>query len=451
VTFASLRVRLLTGAAGFILAALALSALGLTVLFQRHVERWVDGELSAHLDQLIAGIDSGPGEKPAVTRPPADPRFEQPMSGLYWEVAVEPDGPVLRSRSLWDYAIPLPAEATVGDALHHHRVAGPDGSRLYLVQRRIELPGRLGGKTARVAVAIDAAEVAAAVRRFATALMPFLLLLSALLILAAWVQVSVGLRPLAAMRRKLAAIGAGERHRLGAGFPEEVQPLASEVDSLLDDRDRQIERARSRAADLAHGLRTPLQVLLGDAEQLKRKGEAQIAEEIEGIATAMQRHAERQLSRARMSAYNINASADVREIVERVVRVMKRTPEGLRLKWTVNVPAGINACIDPEDLAEAVGNLTENAVRHAKSRIAVSASTEAGNAVVMLTDDGHGIPLEQQNEVLVRGARLDSTGSGTGLGLAIVSDIAETWGARLSFEAGESSFGVRLRIPMAGK
>jgi signal transduction histidine kinase len=445
-----LRLRLLLGAAAFILTALAVAAVGLTVLFQNHVERWVDGELDAYLDQVIAGIDLGPDGRLAVTAPPADPRFEQPMSGRYWQVAVEPDGPVLRSRSLWDFEIPLPAEDPVGDAVHRYRVPGPDGTRLYLLQRHVTLPARLGGNTARVGVAVDAGEVAAAVRRFATALIPFLLVLSALLIVAAWVQVRVGLKPLVAMRRTLGEIGGGRRKRLGAGFPDEVQPLASEIDTLLDDRDRQIERARARAADLAHGLRTPLQVLLSDAEQLKRKGETQIAEEIESIVTALQRHTERQLSRARMAIYDAHAATDVAEIAERVVRVMKRTPEGRRLAWTVDAPPGLRARIEPDDLAEAIGNLVENAVRHTKTRIAVSAEQGAHAVAVTVTDDGPGIPVERQGDVLDRFIRLDSSGPGSGLGLAIVKDIAEAWGATLSFDNTVSGFAVRLSIPAGG-
>ena len=132
-TFGSLRLRLLIGAAGFIVAALAISAIGLTFLFRQHVERWVDGELAAHLDQLTAGIDVEPGGKLVVMRPPTDPRFQLPMSGRYWEVIVSPDGPVLRSRSLWDYEIPLAAEEGVGDSLHHYRLPGPAGTSIYLV------------------------------------------------------------------------------------------------------------------------------------------------------------------------------------------------------------------------------------------------------------------------------------------------------------------------------
>ena len=445
----SLRFRLLFGAAAFILAALALSAVGLTLLFERQVENWVDAELNSHLDQVIAGIDLNTAGQLAVIRPPADPRFIQPLSGLYWEVAVEPSGPILRSRSLWDYEIPLPAAALDADGLQHHVVAGPDRSNLYLVQRRIELPQRLGGKEARAAVALNASEVRSAVNRFATAIVPLLLILGGLLIAAVWVQVGVGLRPLAAMRKRLEAIGMGSERRLGRRYPLEVQPLASEIDALLDARDTQIEKARARAADLAHGLRTPLQVLLSDAEQLKAKGDAKVAVEIENIVTAMQGHVERQLTRARMATYDPNAKADVGAAIERVVGVMRRTPKGAALSWSVSAPSGLAVRIDAADLAEAIGNLAENAVKHAHTQIAVSAAAEDDHITISFSDDGPGIPLEKQREVLARGVRLDSSGPGSGLGLAIVGDIAEIWGAILSFKSGDADFGVMLAIPRA--
>ncbi len=456
----SLRLRLLLSAVGFILAALALAAVGLTLLFRGHVENWVDDELQGYLDQVIAGIDAGPSGALTMADPPADPRFDQPLSGRYWEVVVEPDGPTLRSRSLWDTVIPLPAGTAVGDELHRYRLKGPGGSRLYLLQRRIVLPARLGGKTVRAAAAVDAAEVDAAVRRFAVALVPLLSVLGALLLLAAWVQVRVGLKPLSMIRRTLAEIGAGDRKRLGAGFPDEVQPLASEVDTLLEDRDAEIARARARAADLAHALRTPLQVLLSDAAALKDKGDATIGDEIESIATALQHRCERHLSRARRAVYTAGASADVGEVAERVVRVVMRTPDGMRLSWALDLPSGLRARIDADDLAEAVGNLSENAARHARSRVAVSAQADGNSVLLSLADDGPGIPEALEQEVLKRGRRLDRSGPGTGLGLSIVKEIAEAWGADLSFHSGNAfpgkselpdngEFRVQLRLPRA--
>ncbi len=447
-SFGSLRLRLLAGAALFILGALALSAGALTYLFERHVERWINAELATYIDRIIAGIDKGPDGALTVVRPPGDPRFQRPLSGLYWQVNIEPGGPVLRSRSLWDFEIDLPSERQVGDELYEHELPGPDGRRVHLVQRRVELPARLGGHTARVAAAIDDSAINAASRGFAGAVVPLLLVLAALLTAAAWAQVTIGLKPLSAVRRKLADVASGAAGRLGADLPDEVLPLASEIDRLLEARERQIEKARTRAADLAHGLKTPLQLLSDDAQRLKAKGETEMADDIENIAGTMRRHVERELTRARSGANAASASANVDAVAHRVVRVIERTPEGRRLGWNIDIPSGLLARIDPEDLTEALGNLVENAARHAVDAVTVSAGIVDGAVALSVKDDGPGIPQARVAEAMKRGGRLDSSGS-AGLGLAIVGDIAEAWGATLSIDNPERGCQVTLRIPLA--
>lgn len=447
---ASLRLRLLVAAGVFSLTAMVVAALGLSWLFERHVSQWADAELTAHMDRLIAGIDRGADGKLAVVRPPGDARFEAPLSGLYWEAMIEPSGLVFRSRSLWDFQIALPAEPSVADSLQHYRVRGPGDSELYLVQKHVQLPPRLGSEDARVAVALDAAQLSAAVWNFAKALVPFLFLLAALLTLAAWAQVSVGLKPLTAIRDKLVAVGTGRATRLGQGLPTEVQPLADEMDALLAARERQIEKARGRAADLAHGLKTPLQVLAGDIKRLAERGEGEIALELEKVSATMQRHVDRELSRARMAAADVNATAHVASIAASVVRVVRRTPKGERLDWDVEVASDLKVHIDAADLAEALGNLVENGARHATSRVSVQAVGSPGKVAIVVNDDGPGIPDALREDVLRRGRRLDSSSAGTGLGLAIVTDIAETWSGTLAFADNPGAgFDVTLTLPRA--
>jgi signal transduction histidine kinase len=161
----------------------------------------------------------------------------------------------------------------------------------------------------------------------------------------------------------------------------------------------------------------------------------------------MRRHVERELVRARTGAYAANAATNVAVIAKRVVRVMERTPDGKRMAWSVDIPPGLIARIDSEDLTEALGNLTENAARHARSKVEVAASLENGFTVLTVTDDGPGIPAERANDVLRRGVRLDQSGS-AGLGLGIVSDIAEAWGGTLALDPTEHGCAMRLRIPV---
>ena len=447
-TFGSLRLRLLLAGAASTLVALALAAYGLTILFERHVERRLTAELVVHLNQITAQLEPStetPGEITLAAQP-ADPRFEVPLSGLYWQIIHEQKGTVLRSRSLWDSELALPPEPDVDDVIHQHRIAGPADTELYLLQRRVELPARMGGGTARIAVAWDAAETTKAVRRFAADLTPLLAIIGALLLAAAWVQVSVGLRPLSDIRSRLAAVRSGKNRRLGADFPDEVRPLAQEIDELIDARDAELARARARAGDLAHGLRTPLQVLQAEIERLAKDGHATVALNLSTVTRTMQRTVERELARVRLASPQRDSEANIAAAVEQVVRVVQRTPDGERMDWIVDVPSDLTAAIDHDDLSEALGNLIENAARHARHTVAVTGLRDGPTVTLTVTDDGPGIPADDLAEALRRGGRLDERGSGAGLGLAIVTDIVASWSGSLSLENANPGLAASLTL-----
>ena len=447
-TFGSLRLRLLLAGAASTLVALALAAYGLTILFERHVERRLAAELVVHLNQITAQLEPSMEAKGelVLAAQPADPRFEVPLSGLYWQIIHEQKGTVLRSRSLWDSELALPPEPDVDDTIHQHRIAGPADTELYLIQRRVELPARMGGGTARIAVAWDAAETAKAVRRFAADLTPLLTIIGALLLAAAWVQVTIGLRPLSHVRSRLAAVRSGKNRRLGADFPDEVRPLAQEIDELIDARDAELARARARAGDLAHGLRTPLQVLQTEIERLAKDGHATVALNLSTVTRTMQRTVERELARVRLASPQRDSEANVAAAVEQVVRVVQRTPDGERMDWIVDVPSDLTAAIDHDDLSEALGNLIENATRHARHTVTIAGHRDGATVTLTVADDGPGIPEDDLAEALRRGGRLDERGSGAGLGLAIVTDIIESWSGALSLENANPGLAATLTL-----
>ncbi|MGG6547502.1 UNVERIFIED_CONTAM: ATP-binding protein, partial [Prevotella sp. 15_C9] len=77
---------------------------------------------------------------------------------------------------------------------------------------------------------------------------------------------------------------------------------------------------------------------------------------------------------------------------------------------------------DRTDLAEVIGNLLENATRHARARVRVTTPEQDGATVICIEDDGPGIPPPSRGQALARGVRLDERRGGSGLGLAIVQD-----------------------------
>lgn len=442
----SLRLRLALAGAIAILFGLGLAALGLSQLFGAHVERRAVAEMAVQLDQVIAGLERGP-EGLLVERPPADPRFARPYSGLYWQLE---EGDVLRrSRSLWDAALELPAD-TLGDgAVHVHRLAGPDREELLVLERSITLPARLGRGVVRAAVGMNASELAAARRAFMVDLAPYLALLALALTAAGWAQLSVGLSPLRDLGARIAALRKGQAERMGSAWPLELRPVAVEIDSLLAARDAETQRARARAADLAHGLKTPLQALMGEAARLREAGATEAADAIEDTARAMQRALDGELARARTAARTLNASSDPALVAERLIAVLRRTPDGARLDWEQSISAGRSVALHQADLAEALGALLENAARHARRKVVLSARSESDRVHISVMDDGHGIPEAERETLMRRHVRADEIG--TGLGLAIASEIAQAAGGALKLETAEPGLNAVLELPVAAR
>lgn len=435
----SLRLRLAAGGAAAIVIALVVAGIGLTLLFERHVSRTIAEDLDVHLRQLIAGIDVGADNRLVVARPPADPRFADPLSGLYWQAGDDRDQ-LVRSRSLWDTTLQLPPDDPAPSQVHHHEIVGPAAARLLVAERRVMLS--LGGRQTpiRASVAIDLSRVSAARSAFAADLAIALAFLGLVLAAATWVQVGLGLRPLDAARRGIAEIRSGRSRHLPSAVPDEVRPLVEEVNALLDAQENEIARARDRAADLAHGLKTPLAALAADAQRIREKGVEEIANDIDAVGDTMRRHVERELARARVRGafrHGTGAATLLSPLVESLAATLARTPDGARVAIENTVSNDFTVPFDRTDLAEVLGNLLENAVRHARSRVRVAGFGEGTRLRIAIEDDGPGISESARPMMLQRGQRLDLRGQGAGLGLSIIQDVLDAYGWTILLETSE--------------
>lgn len=444
----SLRLRLLVAAALSLTVALVVAGFGLVLLFERHVERRIDEELDNDLRQLAGAIGFDGAGSLTLAQRPADPRFDQPLSGLYWQITDETTRQDLRSRSLWDSSLSLPTDTTDLTTVHRHVVQGPAHAALILRERRVAVLQSGIQHILRIAVGVDQADVTQASHDFAGDIAPSLALLGLALLAAAWTQIRVGLRPLEAVRQGVEAVHAGQQSRLPAAYPDEVLPLTNEINDLLDAQDRAIARSRSSAADLAHGLRTPLTVLGADARRLRERGHGDVADDIEALVETMRRHVERAIAKARLHPHR-GAAATPRALVDRIVGIVGRAPRAAALAWENEVPVGLEVALDADDLAELLGNLIENAAKWAQGRVRVSATARDGSLELVVEDDGPGIPASKRASVLRRGVHLGSDRTGHGLGLAIVGDIVETYRGALRLD--DSSMGglrVTASLPM---
>ncbi len=448
----SLKLRLLLGAAIWIVAALLVAGLILAELFAQHVHDRFRIELGHHLDQLAAALDIDDGAtQPLIVRPLSDPRFERPLSGLYWQVSAD-GAVVLRSRSLWDQVLDLPADIVADGQIQEHRLKGPLERPVRVLERALWLPDR--SAPLRIAVGEDQDEIHRALRSFNRTLILSLAALAAVLILAALVQVSLGLRPLRWLRTELAAIRSGSRRRFVRPMPSEVQPLIDDLNALLDHADEVVERARLEAGNLAHSLKTHLSVLANEAGQLASSSQpselAEVGQQIRGRVDAMRRNLDHHMARARAAASRglPGASTDVAECTAALVRVMNKVHADRRLTIRSEVPAGLLFAGDRQDLEQILGNLLDNACKWARAKVEVRSNRDHPMLVITVDDDGPGLRPEQRQAALSPGVRLDETLPGSGLGLAVVGDLVRLYGGELKL-AQSPLGGLRasLRLP----
>ena len=430
----SLRLRLLAFAAGVMAASLVAAWFGLNALFTRHLERRVAQELDTHLAQIAGGLRFDAQGEPSLAREPADPRFSRVYGGLYWQAADLTAGASIRSRSLFDAELPLPPDQLSPGALHVHESSGPAGERLLVHEQLILVPVGAADHEVRVSVAIDRTELDALEAGFARDVAPALGILGVVLLSGFAVQIGAGLRPVDGVRAGIAAIRSGAAKRLDVEAPAEIAPLVDEVNALLDAQDKDMARARDRAADLAHGLKTPLTALGADIERLRAKGETGIADDIAELAGRMRRHMARELARARVRHGRSASTTDIAPAVAAILNALARTPDGERVAGEATVAPGLAAAIDADDLNEIVGNLAENAFRHARAAVRISARADGAVIRLSVEDDGAGLDDAGRTHALERGRRLDQSGNGAGLGLAIVADIATAIGGGVDLD-----------------
>ncbi|MHA6692707.1 ATP-binding protein [Devosia sp. A449] len=428
-TLHSLRLRMMGLAVIWVAVSLIAAGLALQYLFSVNVERSSREDMEAALTRLAAVIVPST-EVPSLRTPLPDPRYATPFGGRYWQIEALDTGQVARSRSLWDFVINAPG---ADDVVHHE--AGPDGRHLILLTRLFEIENGAGTRPFLVTVGQDHDPIHQATQQFSRDAAQVLLLLGGLIMLAAWLQIKLGLSPISRVKRAIEAVRGGDVERLEGAFPTELGPLVQEVNGLLDAREVMMERARSRAADLAHGLKTPLAAVHGIAERLRDTGNEAEANLLQDLSFEMSERVDYQMRlaalRVRTTAHSTRSSLNTAVI--RTLTVLKKTGRGESLHWIAELADDCWVDVHRQDLMELVGITLENAAKWASSRIVIRSMCDTGNAVLEICDDGPGIPEEQLKLLGTRGLRLDQTLPGSGLGLAIAADILEMNQGRMSF------------------
>ena len=265
-------------------------------------------------------------------------------------------------------------------------------------------------------------------------------------------QVRRGLSLFGDLRARLNRVRDGSQNRLDGDYPAEVQPLVSELNELLSDREQRVSRALTKAGDLAHGLKTPLTILNQHAERARADGQTELAAAMTQQVERMRRQVDYHLAQARASASGGNPSArsHVLTSADALARTMMTLHAERGVSIDVNVSHDYFARVQREDLEEMLGNLVDNACKWAAKRVEVQGRTDNGTIELIVDDDGPGLDPSLRAKVLQRGVRADEAAPGSGLGLAIVADLVELYGGAISLDASPLG-GLRaiLRLPAA--
>lgn len=451
----SLTARVLAVSTVWAVVALVVIGVVISALYRQGSERGFKDLLRAQLFNVVNSISVN--EKTVLAGSPqlGDLRFSQPQTGWYWIVDPigEFDTPPLISTSLGNAKLPI---ASVDEVpfdtgyVRFYTTKDPFGNEVEVAETEVVLD--IQGHTARFRVAGNRDVLEADINRFTRNLTIALSIfglgglgMNALTIL-------FGLRPLDQVRRSLEKVRAGESERLDGAFPREIQPLANEVNALIDSNRRIVERARMQVGNLAHSLKTPIAVLLNEARVL----EASHGELVRTQVDAMQMQVQSYLSRARIAAQreSVLARTEAQPALERLVRVMRKLNPEKEVHLSIN-PPGLVLAMELQDVEETVGNLLENAARHARGEVWLNVrpatneqhAKETGRQWIVLDvdDDGAGLDPDQIALAMKRGKRLDESKPGTGLGLSIVSEIVREYQGTLTLSRREEG-GLRAEL-----
>ncbi len=411
---------------------------------ERQIDAAADARLASLLDAVVAGAAFDPAAGPLLTRPLADPEFDRPLSGHYWQLT-GPGGSQATSRSLWDSRLPPPLLAPPG--VRARDVNGPRDEPMRMLERDVQIEGRLGRVPITVQVAVPRQETDAEIASLRQSVILAFALLGTGLVGVVALIVLWGLRPLRRTQEELVEVREGRRLHMDVIAPTEIAPLVGEIEALIEQNRATVERARTHVGNLAHALKTPIAVLRNALESGDVAG-------ARAQAATLERLVQHHLRRARAGALAGTAGAESTPlaIAEALATALRRLTAARGIIIRVVGEAGARIRADSQDVTEMLGNLMENACKYGVGQVLVRVRAEgAGRITVEVEDDGPGLPAGEDASALLRGVRLDEAKPGSGLGLAIVSDLASLYGGHLTLQQGQRLGGLVARLDLPGR
>jgi signal transduction histidine kinase len=449
----SLRARLMIIGLAGVGIALIMGGLAFFGALTYSVDRTLDAEAWASAQEVAAMVDENRLPSPI------------PVSGAQVVQVVDAQQRVIGGSGTADRLTPLLRPNELATALAGEAVV-VDGVRVGTSEplRVRAIPAGSANAPVSVIIGLPVGDVLATRTALRNALLITFPLLLAVLAAIAWRVIGWTLQPVEQLRAGAEQISRTGRIRgsaRGERLPvpnaaDEIRALAETLNEMLDRLADAQERQRWFVADAAHELRSPLANIRAQLEVAERLGEggtlpADLMADVKRLSGLV----EDLLLLARVDADTRPpaqlSAVDARALVAEVTRAYA----GARVPVTLVAKEPLMIMVDPDELHRAIGNVVDNAVRHARTRVTVAATADQDQAVISVSDDGPGIPLEHRQRVFERFTRLDDARGrnpgGAGLGLAIVRDLLARAGGTVAITAGETPWQTRaeLRLPLA--
>ncbi|MEO5363705.1 MAG: ATP-binding protein [Magnetococcus sp. DMHC-8] len=413
----------------------------MSIAVQRINSDYVASRLRHDAETLLAALQfaTEKGLPPQLIPARISPMYERPWSGHYYRMEV--GDTVFRSRSLWDMELTVPPS----DDASVHTLQGPNNETLLALTHRFYKQEQ----TITILVAEETSLSQQMVRatQFWYALLA-MLAVGVLLVLQR-AMVKRGLRPLEQARDEMHRLEQGTLQRLTTtSVPREILPFVDEINRLLANLTVQLQKSREASGNLAHTIRTPLTVLLQLTEKPEMDAHLALRQQMQHQIKTLDQLTGQVLKRASMAGATpgmptIHIGSELSNLVEMIQKMYSARS----VQIEADIPDGLFAMMDREDLLELAGNLLDNACKWARTKIRLTVSPAPGLRLT-IEDDGPGCPPTHYAHILKRGGRADPSTPGHGIGLAVVNDIVTAYNGQMVFGHSRTLGGFHIQVQL---
>lgn len=392
--------------------------------YRRNAEARLDEVLVANIFNLMGTFEIDQNGELMGLPDLGDSRYNLFDSGYYWSVqrVGNPEARIT-SISLSDQKIEIPDSVELDQTFQRSfQITDKVGQQLQGLEAQVFLGE--GEKLYSFRITANKSFLNEEISGFRQRLWLILSFFAFSIVLATYLLVRLGLKPISKAVETLGKVRTGEASRIDGEYPDEIEPLITQTNALIESNNTIVERARTQVGNLAHSLKTPLAVMQNELSKLPKAKQDIFREQVDTMRSQVQVY----LDRARISARSSTsiANTELFPVLEKLSSVVAKLNKSTDIDNNFD-DEGLIFEGEEHDLQEIFGNLIENAAKYASSSMKISAGYTNDQLIITVEDDGEGMSEDDIKKAEKRGGRVDEGKVGWGLGLSIVRDIVDEY------------------------